>query len=137
MNVYAGRHCISCGAPLGEDVLCPACGALNTRGLGTTGRPYRKRFRFLWWTYTVRGTNATFIEAESAFGVTISYSLGRWVLINILVIAFVTAIVVVWLVGLAATGNLLFLGWAVLFALLEAVFIGAFVWSMTAPRKAT
>ena len=57
-------------------------------------------------------------------------------MINILVIAFVTAIVVVWLVGLAATGNLLFLGWAVLFALLEAVFIGAFVWSMTPPRKA-
>jgi hypothetical protein len=57
-------------------------------------------------------------------------------LINILGIAFVTAIVIVWLVGLAATGNLLFLGWAALFALLESVFIGAFVWSMTPPRKA-
>lgn len=137
MNASGGRHCISCGAPLGrEDALCPTCGALNTRGVGATGRPYRKRLRFLWWTYTVRGTRSTFVEAESYFGVTISYSLARWVWIHVLGISFVTAIVILWLAGWAATRNLLFIGWATLFALLDTVLIGWFVWSMTPPRKA-
>ena len=115
------------------DVLCPACGALNTGDLGTTGHPYRKRFRLLYWTFTVRGTDSNFVEVESAFGLKTSYSLGRWVVSNILAIAVITVMVVVALSAWATTRS--FFGWAIL-ALLDAALIGWFVWTMTPPRKA-
>ncbi len=135
MDAYSRRHCISCGAPLGQgDVLCPACGALNTRDIGSTGRPYRKRFRFLWWTYTVRGTDLDFVEMESAFGVRISYSLGRWVLIHVLGIVFVTAMVLVSLAAWSATARLFFLGFAMFIALLDVALIAFFGWSMIPPK---
>jgi hypothetical protein len=90
----------------------------------------------LWWTLTVQGTDFNFVEVESALGVTISYSLGRWVVINVLGIALITATVIVWLWALAATHSLFFIGSGILFALFDAASIGMFVWSMTPPRKA-
>jgi hypothetical protein len=136
MDDHEGRHCISCGAPLDwEETLCPGCGVVNRRELSTKADPYRKSFRFLWWTYLVRGTDSDFVEVESAFGLRTIYSLGRWILINVLGVTIITAFLIVFLVTWARTLDLFVFSLAMLYAILDAAFIGRFVWSMTLPKK--
>ena len=52
-----------------------------------------KRFRFLWWTYAVRGTDFAYVEVESRFGLTRVYSLGRWVLASLFGLSVMTGLV--------------------------------------------
>ena len=93
-----------------------------------------KRLRFLWWTYTVRGTDLAYLEVESRFGLKTVYSLGRWVLASLLALAVVTAFVLIAFVEWRATGEPFFLVAGTMFAILLAIGIGFFVWSMTPSR---
>ena len=62
------------------------------------------------------------------------YSLGRWVLANLLALAFVTAFVLINLVRWRETGDPIVLVVGTIFALLLAIGIGFFAWSMTPSR---
>jgi hypothetical protein len=93
-----------------------------------------KQLRFLWWTYTVRGTDFAYVEVESRFGLTRAYSLGRWVLANLFGLSVVTAFVLVTFIQWIGTGSLFFLVVGTLFAILLAVGVAFFVWSMTPSR---
>jgi len=93
-----------------------------------------KRLRFIWWTYTVRGTDLAYLEVESRFGLKTVYSLGRWVLANLLALAFVTAFVLINLVRWRETGDPIVLVVGTIFAILLAIGIGFFAWSMTPSR---
>jgi hypothetical protein len=93
-----------------------------------------KRLRFLWWTYTVRGTDLAYLEVESRFGLKTVYSLGRWVLANLLALAFVTAFVLINLVRWRENGDPIVLVVGTMFAILLAIGIGFFAWSMTPSR---
>jgi hypothetical protein len=133
------RHCLACGARIGlQDALCPSCGALNTRGLGDEESEViaapRKRFKFLWWTYTVRGTEMDYLRVDSAFGMRTSVTWGRWVLSNVLFIGLVAVMCIVFLSVWASTGETPALAGALLFALLGILELAFFAWSMTPPR---
>jgi len=93
-----------------------------------------KRLRFLWWTYTVRGTDFAYVEVESRFGLTRVYSLGRWVLASLFGLGLVTAFVLVTFLQWIGTGSPFFLVVGTLFAILLAVGVAFFVWSMTPSR---
>jgi len=136
------RHCVACGVRIGpRDAICSSCGALNTRGLGddeldAAVASAHKRFKLLWWTYTVRGTEMDYMQVDSAFGMRTTVTWGRWVLSNVLLIGFVSVVSIVLLAGWASTGESVALGGALLFALLDLLAIGFFVWSMTPGRDA-
>ena len=136
------RHCIACGARIGpRDSLCPSCGALNTRGLGDeelggAAALARKRFKLLWWTYTVRGTEMDYMQVDSAFGIRTTLTWGRWVLSNVLVIGLLGVMSLVFLSLWASTGEGVALGGGSLFAVLALLELAFFVWSMTPPRAA-
>ena len=93
-----------------------------------------KRLRFLRWTYTVRGTDFAYVEVESRFGSARVYSLGRWVLANLFGLGVVTAFVLVTFIQWIGTGSPFLLVVGTLFAILLAVGIAFFVWSMTPSR---
>ncbi len=135
------RYCIACGAPIGwREGVCPKCGALNTRGLGDDApdaAARRKRLKILWWTYTVRGTEYDYIQAESAFGVTTTVSWGRWVVSNAVVIGVFTALALVLIGFWATTGAVPALVGSLLFAAFDLLWIAFFAWSMTPARPAT
>ena len=90
-----------------------------------------KRLRLLWWTYTVRGTDLAYLEVQSGFGLARVYSLGRWVLANLFGLSVVTAFVLVTFVQWIGTGNPFLLVMGTMFAILLAIGIAFFVWSMT------
>ncbi len=93
-----------------------------------------KRLRFLRWTYTVRGTDFAYMEVESRFGSARVCSLGRWVLANLLGLGVVTAFVLVTFIQWIGTGSPFLLVVGTIFAILLAVGIAFFVWSMTPSR---
>jgi len=93
-----------------------------------------KRLRFLWWTYTVRGTDLAYLEVESRFGSKTVYSLGRWVLANLLALAFLTVFVLITLLQWRDTGAPILLVMGTMFAILLAIGIAFFAWSMTPSR---
>ena len=90
-----------------------------------------KRLRLLWWTYTVRGTDLAYVEVQSGFGLARVYSLGRWVLANLFGLSVVTAFVLVTFVQWIGTRNPFLLVMGTMFAILLAIGIAFFVWSMT------
>jgi len=93
-----------------------------------------KRLRFLSWTYTVRGTDFAYVEVRSGFGLARVYSLGRWVLANLFDLTVGTAFVLVTFIQWIGTGNPFLLVARTMFAILLAIGIAFFVWSMTPAR---
>ncbi|HLQ42927.1 MAG TPA: hypothetical protein VK189_08785 [Thermoplasmata archaeon] len=93
-----------------------------------------KRLRFLWWIYTVRGTDPAYLEVESRFGLKTVYSLGRWVLANLLALAFLTSFVLITFIRWRETGDPIVLVVGTTFAILLAIGIAFFAWSMTPSR---
>ena len=79
----------------------------------------------------MRGTDLAYVEVQSGFGLARVYSLGRWVLANLFGLSVVTAFVLVTFVQWIGTGNPFLLVMGTMFAILLAIGIAFFVWSMT------
>lgn len=96
-----------------------------------------KRFRFLWWTYTVRGRDYDFVEVESRFGLRTVYSLGRWVLSNLVAIIVLTGSLVPFAIIWRDTGDPLAAIPVVMFAILDVTILAMLVWTLAPSRKST
>ena len=81
------------------------------------------------------GTDFTYVEVESRFGLTTAYSLGRWVLTNLCGIIVLTALVLVFFNLWRETGHPFAIALGAMFAIPLAIGIAFFIWSMTPARK--
>jgi len=74
------------------------------------------------------------VEVRSGFGLARVYSLGRWVLANLFGLTVGTVFVLVTFIRWIGTGNPFLLVARTMFAILLAIGIAFFVWSMTPAR---
>jgi hypothetical protein len=143
MEAWRERQCISCRAPLPRRAsICPACGAINTRGMGATGGRWGagralKRFRLLWWTWTLRDSESDYVEIASDFGVRMVVSRGRWIVSWVVIIAAFTGLTLSGVALWAASRDLVAAAVTVTLGSLVAIAIWTLIWSMTGLHKRT
>lgn len=125
--------CIACGRPLPPRVLvCPACGALNTRR--ETGVGPVRRLRIPWQTVIVRsGSPQAFIEFEGHYlyaGRSIVMSKSRWIATSLVGIVGFLLLFTLATVAWVLTGALPFLLFALVCLAGSLLSLYVFVWSL-------
>jgi len=134
----AEDFCIACGNRLPERVLiCPRCGALNTRR--AHGDSYTKKMRFPTSTLIVHGdAPEAFVESVGRYlwaGQRRIITRDRWIASGVLGIVVLSIVVLLSLYGFIVSPNPAFASFALLFGVVLAFSVYVFWWSLTPPRR--